>query len=86
TSPVAFTGAVPDAILKAVESLDYSHMFLPSGAGHDARYIAELAPAGMIFIPCWRGISHNESESAELRDMVAGANVLANTLVQLANL
>ncbi|WP_054313332.1 M20 family metallo-hydrolase [Mesorhizobium sp. 1M-11] len=86
SSPVQFTGPVPDAILKAVESLNYSRMFLPSGAGHDARYIAELAPAGMIFIPCWRGISHNEAESAELRDMVAGVNVLANTLVQLANL
>lgn len=86
TSPVAFKGPVPEAISRAVESLDYSYMALPSGAGHDARYIAELAPAGMIFIPCWRGVSHNEAESAELDDMVAGTRVLANTLVELANL
>lgn len=86
TSPVVFTGPVPGAILKAVESLDYSYMALPSGAGHDARYIAELAPAGMIFIPCWRGISHNEAENAKLDDMVAGTCVLAGTLVELANL
>jgi len=86
SSPVIFKGPVPEAILKAVESLDYSFMALPSGAGHDARYIAELAPAGMIFIPCWRGISHNEAESAKLCDMAAGTRVLANTLVALANL
>jgi N-carbamoyl-L-amino-acid hydrolase len=86
SSPVVFKGPVPEAILKAVESLDYSYMALPSGAGHDARYIAELAPTGMIFIPCWRGISHNEAEKAKLSDMVAGTRVLANTLVELANL
>ena len=86
SSPVIFKGPVPEAILKAVESLDYSFMALPSGAGHDARYIAELAPAGMIFIPCWRGISHNEAESAKLCHMAAGTRVLANTLVELANL
>jgi N-carbamoyl-L-amino-acid hydrolase len=86
STPLVFKGPVPEAILKAVESLDYSFMALPSGAGHDARYIAELAPSGMIFIPCWRGISHNEAESATLHDMVAGTRVLANTLVQLANL
>ena len=86
SSPVIFKGPVPEAILKAVERLVYSFMALPSGAGHDARYIAELAPAGMIFIPCWRGISHNEAESAELQDMVAGTRVLAHTLVELANL
>jgi N-carbamoyl-L-amino-acid hydrolase len=86
SSPVVFKGPVPEAILKAVESLDYSYMALPSGAGHDARYIAELAPTGMIFIPCWRGISHNEAENAKLSDMVAGTRVLANTLVELANL
>lgn len=86
TSPVAFKGIVPETILKAVENLDYSYMYLPSGAGHDARYIAEMCPAGMIFIPCWHGISHNEAESATLYDMTAGARVLARTLVELANL
>jgi N-carbamoyl-L-amino-acid hydrolase len=86
SSPVVFKGPVPEAISKAVDSLEYSFMWLPSGAGHDARYIAELAPAGMIFIPCWRGISHNEAESAKLDDMVAGTRVLAQTLVELANL
>jgi N-carbamoyl-L-amino-acid hydrolase len=86
TSPVAFKGIVPETILNSVENLDYSYMYLPSGAGHDARYIAQMCPAGMIFIPCWHGISHNEAESASLYDLTAGARVLACTLVELANL
>jgi beta-ureidopropionase / N-carbamoyl-L-amino-acid hydrolase len=86
TSPVAFRGIVPETILKAVENLDYSYMYLPSGAGHDARYIAEMCPVGMIFIPCWHGVSHNEAESATLYDMTAGTRVLARTLVELANM
>jgi N-carbamoyl-L-amino-acid hydrolase len=58
---------------------------MPSGAGHDAMHIAKLAPAGMIFVPCWRGISHNEAESATSADLAAGARVLADALVALAD-
>lgn len=80
-----FKGVVPDTILAATQKLGYSYMHMPSGAGHDARYIAEICPAGMIFIPCWRGISHNETEDATPGDLAAGTRVLAETLVSLAN-
>ncbi|WP_119305080.1 M20/M25/M40 family metallo-hydrolase [Dongia deserti] len=63
----------------------YPYIHIPSGAGHDARYIAEIAPTGMIFIPCWRGLSHNEAENATSHDVAAGAQVLTNTLIVLAN-
>ena len=43
-----------------------------SGAGHDAVYMARLAPAGMIFIPCKDGISHNEIEDAKPEHITAG--------------
>jgi len=39
----------------------------------------------MIFVPCKDGISHNPSESAKPEDLAAGARVLAETLVVLAN-
>lgn len=39
---------------------------MPSGAGHDAMNIASLAPVGMIFIPCRKGISHNPEEYSDL--------------------
>ncbi len=53
-------------------------------AGHDARNIARLGPAGMIFIPCKDGISHNEAESATKQDCAAAAQVIADVLVEIA--
>lgn len=65
--------------------LGYSHMPVVSGAGHDAVYMAQLVPAGMIFVPCEKGISHNESEYAEPSHLEAGCNVLLHSMLQLAN-
>ena len=56
-----------------------------SGAGHDAMYVAHVAPSGMIFVPCRDGISHNPAEDAQPADLAAGARVLAASLVTLAN-
>jgi N-carbamoyl-L-amino-acid hydrolase len=52
-----------------------------SGAGHDAAYIAQVAPATMIFVPCAGGISHNEAESATFEDCAAGTQVLLNAVI-----
>ena len=62
-----------------------ANMDMPSGAGHDAMHIAKLCPAGMIFVPCERGISHNEIENATPADLAAGTRVLVEVLEALAN-
>ena len=54
-----------------------------SGAGHDAAYIARVAPTTMIFVPCLGGISHNEAESTSLEECAAGAQVLLNAVLEL---
>jgi N-carbamoyl-L-amino-acid hydrolase len=72
------------AIETAAQALGIGHMRLPSGAFHDANFIADLAPSGMIFVPCAKGISHSPAESAKPEDLAAGARVLAATLVELA--
>jgi beta-ureidopropionase / N-carbamoyl-L-amino-acid hydrolase len=54
---------------------------LVSGAGHDAAYIARVAPTTMIFVPCAGGVSHNESESATLEDCGAGTQVLLEAVI-----
>ena len=54
------------------------------GAGHDAVYMARLAPAGMIFIPCKDGISHNEIEDAKPEHITAGCNVLLHAMLERA--
>ena len=73
-----------DAVGRAAEKLGYSHMKAVSGAGHDAVYMARLAPAGMIFIPCKDGISHNEIEDALPEHIEAGANVLLLAMLERA--
>ncbi|MDI9336589.1 MAG: Zn-dependent hydrolase [Gammaproteobacteria bacterium] len=70
-----------ESVRQASESLGYSHMPIVSGAGHDAVYMARLAPTGMIFIPCKDGISHNEIEDALAEDVTAGCNVLLQAML-----
>ncbi|WP_313571473.1 Zn-dependent hydrolase [Comamonas terrigena] len=73
-----------DAVARAAKALGYSHMPAVSGAGHDAVYMARLAPAGMVFIPCKDGISHNEIEDATPADITAGCNVLMHAMLERA--
>jgi N-carbamoyl-L-amino-acid hydrolase len=53
-----------------------------SGAGHDAAYIARVAPAAMIFVPCRGGISHNEAEFTSKEQCAAGADVLLHAVLE----
>jgi N-carbamoyl-L-amino-acid hydrolase len=73
-----------DAVARAAKTLGYSHMPVVSGAGHDAVYMARLAPAGMVFIPCKDGISHNEIEDAAPADITAGCTVLMHAMLERA--
>ncbi|WP_119421573.1 Zn-dependent hydrolase [Desertibaculum subflavum] len=84
-SPTPFDPAVIGLVRASAAALNMPSMEMISGAGHDAMHIAHLCPTGMVFVPCARGISHNEVESATPADLAAGARVLAATLVELAN-
>jgi len=59
-------------------------MNMISGAGHDAKYLAQVCPAAMIFIPCKDGISHNEIEDATPEDVAAGCDVLLQAILEKA--
>lgn len=74
------------AVRRAAEALGHTHMPVISGAGHDAIYAARLAPAGMVFIPCKDGISHNEIEDADPAHLTAGADVLLRVMLERAGL
>ncbi|MCY7306450.1 MAG: Zn-dependent hydrolase [Rhodoferax sp.] len=80
----AFHDDCVDAVGRAANKLGYSNMNVVSGAGHDAVYMAQLAPAGMIFIPCKDGISHNEIEDAKPEHITAGCNVLLHAMLERA--
>lgn len=78
-----FAPACVDAVRRATEMLDYPHMEMVSGAGHDSLYLATVAPTGMIFVPCENGISHNEAENARPEDLEAGCNVLLHAMLEI---
>jgi N-carbamoyl-L-amino-acid hydrolase len=82
--PVQFDPACIAAVTDAVETLEYPHMEIVSGAGHDACQICRVAPTSMIFVPCAGGLSHNEQESAKPEDLEAGGNVLLHAMLKLA--
>ncbi len=82
--PVEFD---PDTVLlveQTARSLGYSVHRLPSGAGHDAQMMARVCPAAMVFTPSRAGISHNPAEHTDPADLEAGANVLLQVLLTLA--
>ncbi len=56
-----------------------------SGAAHDAVYVARHVPTAMIFTPCKDGLSHNEAESIEPEEAVAGCQVLFEAVLARAN-
>jgi N-carbamoyl-L-amino-acid hydrolase len=85
-APVAFDRDCVSAVRRAAERLGYSHRDIVSGAGHDACYIARVAPTSMIFCPCVDGISHNEEETIYPEWASAGADVLFHAVVETAEI
>ncbi len=79
-----FPDEVRARLKAAADRRGYPSQPVFSRASHDARHISRLCPAGMIFIPCRDGISHNEAEIAEKEHCAAAAQVLADVMVELA--
>lgn len=80
----AFDPRLRASIAEAARAQGHSAMEILSAAGHDARHLAKICPAAMIFIPCRDGASHVEHEWAEPDHVAAGASVLAQVLRELA--
>ena len=79
-----FDSSCVEAVRAATRALGLPHREMVSGAGHDAIYIARVAPTSMIFVPCKDGISHNEIEDARPEHLEAGANVLLHAILTRA--
>jgi beta-ureidopropionase / N-carbamoyl-L-amino-acid hydrolase len=84
--PVPFDETCVAAVRAAAERLGYKHRDIVSGAGHDACYIARVAPTSMVFCPCVDGISHNEDEDISLEWATAGTDVLFHAVVETAEI
>jgi beta-ureidopropionase / N-carbamoyl-L-amino-acid hydrolase len=79
---VRFDAELISCVRHGAEQAGFSTRDMASGAGHDAAYIARVAPTTMIFVPCAGGLSHNEAESTSFEECAAGAQVLLNAVLE----
>ncbi|MCM2292570.1 Zn-dependent hydrolase [Allorhizobium sp. BGMRC 0089] len=80
-APVAFPDKMIEVTEEAARKLGLPARRLVSGAFHDALFVAGVAPAGMIFVPCRKGRSHCEDEHVEPSATIAGCNLLLHTAI-----
>jgi len=78
---VAFAPELIACVREGAAAAGHETRDLVSGAGHDAAYIARVAPTTMIFVPCAGGVSHNEAESSSFDECAAGAQVLLEAVL-----
>jgi allantoate deiminase len=77
---VACDPALAGLLERAIESLGYEVLPLPSGAGHDGVALSELTPIAMLFVRCKGGVSHNPAESVATEDVAVAIEVLSRFL------
>ena len=83
-TPVPLSASVVDYLSSICEDEGVSYKRMPSGAGHDTMFWAPYAPAGMLFIPCKDGISHNAAEHAEMDDIFCVTKLLEKAVKKLS--
>ena len=79
--PVIFNAQCVASVRMAAETSGFTVTDMVSGAGHDAAYVARVAPTAMVFVPCRGGISHNEAEFTSKKECAAGAQVLLQAVL-----
>ena len=83
SSPSPMNAMVQATILQAATDAGFKARPMPSGAGHDAAYMARIAPTGMAFIPCLEGRSHCPEEFATSDQVARGAQTLLDAVLSL---
>lgn len=81
---VHFSPELIETISKNTEKLGYSSQQIISGAGHDAKYMNEIVPTSMIFVPSKDGKSHCKEEFTSQAAIEKGANLLLHTVIDVA--
>jgi len=82
--PVEMDARLQTALAEAAETVAPGRwQRMPSGAVHDAGYVAKLMPAAMLFVPSIGGISHDFAEDTAEADLVTGVEVLAEAVARL---
>jgi N-carbamoyl-L-amino-acid hydrolase len=83
-APARCAPAVVAALENACDAENIPYKRMVSRAYHDSLFMARIAPAAMLFIPCKNGVSHRPDEYAAPQDLSTGVRILARTLATLA--
>jgi N-carbamoyl-L-amino-acid hydrolase len=84
SAPALMDEALQAALDRAAESrAPGKHSRMPSGAGHDAQWLARKLPAAMLFVPSIGGISHHWTENTSDEDIVLGAQVFTDAILDV---
>jgi len=81
TKPVICDRAMNDLLKQSISNAGFETLDLVSGAGHDAVPVSKVSPVAMMFVKCFKGISHNPLENVELKDIEAAIKV-SDTFIQ----
>jgi len=84
--PVIFDPALVARVEATALARGHRPRRMPSGAGHDAQMMQRVCPSAMIFVPSVAGLSHNVKEHTEAADLVAGAEILLDLMLELAEI
>ena len=82
-SPTAMDDGAQQALRDAARDLQMPSIDLTSGAGHDAMVMADVIPAGLMFVPSINGRSHCLDEDTDEADIIAGCKVMFQAVRQL---
>lgn len=81
--PVKLDEDLKNELSEVATKLGIEHKIMNSGAGHDAMKFWDIAPTGMVFIPCRDGVSHNKAEEINYEDIILGSKIIFEELKQL---
>lgn len=81
--PAKFNDTIVNCVAQAAEENGMDAVKIISGAGHDAVFINDVIPTGMIFVPSIKGMSHCPQENTKWEDIVKGAEVTADVLLKM---
>lgn len=81
--PVKLDENLKNELNEVATKFGIEHKIMNSGAGHDAMKFWDIAPTGMLFIPCRDGVSHNKAEEIDHEDIILGSKIIFEELKQL---
>jgi N-carbamoyl-L-amino-acid hydrolase len=82
--PIVFDPGLGTLLRQKAADRQLSTRDMIAAAGHDSVLMAPLVPSAMIFVPSVAGITHNPKEYSTKEQVARGAQVLLDTVLELA--